>query len=165
MPKLQLVDEVAGLEDKARLVRMWASMGNFASNCLTTDENAAKIGELIGTGYVSRDLMRLKDALDGPDALLNYWGISYDTVLGATVAAMYPDKMGRMLLDGNANIPQWYNGYDTLWFQDADKAVWDFFDRCVKSGPERCVLAGRNESADVLRIRTCIFPFPAGCVE
>ncbi|KAK6225483.1 hypothetical protein QIS74_01530 [Colletotrichum tabaci] len=144
------VNDAFGPEDRTALARMWASAGNVANDCLNSKEQTSGMGELIGTGYLARDLMRLNDALEGPDSLLNYWGISYGTILGATVAAMFPDRMGRVMLDGNVNVPQWYNGYDTIWWSDVDNAVFDYFDRCVKAGPGLCPLAARNESADVL---------------
>ncbi|RYP63536.1 hypothetical protein DL771_009232 [Monosporascus sp. 5C6A] len=123
-------DDAFGPEDRTALARMWASAGNLANDCLNSEENAPEIGELISTGYVARDLMQLNDAPEGPDSLLNYWGSSYGTILGTTVAAMFPDKMG-------------------LWWSDADNAVYDYFDRCVKAGPDLCPLAARNESADM----------------
>lgn len=39
---------------------------------------------------------------------LVYWGFSYGTVLGATFATMFPDKVGRMLLDGVVDSDQWF---------------------------------------------------------
>jgi pimeloyl-ACP methyl ester carboxylesterase len=39
---------------------------------------------------------------------LVYWGFSYGTVLGATFATMFPDKVGRMVLDGVADSDQWF---------------------------------------------------------
>lgn len=37
-------------------------------------------------------------------------GISYGTVLGQTVAAMFPDRMDKVVLDGNLNVHDYYAG-------------------------------------------------------
>ncbi|MFD8631641.1 alpha/beta hydrolase [Streptomyces sp. NPDC059533] len=52
----------------------------------------------IGTVNVSRDMDRMRQAL-GEDKL-NFLGFSYGTRLGAVYAAQFPDKTGRMVLDG-----------------------------------------------------------------
>lgn len=38
-------------------------------------------------------------------------GLSYGSALGATVAAMFPDRMDRLVLDGVVNIHNYYSGY------------------------------------------------------
>ncbi|GAA2630864.1 alpha/beta hydrolase [Streptomyces vastus] len=52
----------------------------------------------IGTVNVSRDLDIMRDALG--DKKLNYLGFSYGTRLGAVYAAQFPDRTGRLVLDG-----------------------------------------------------------------
>ncbi|MFD9729994.1 alpha/beta hydrolase [Streptomyces sp. NPDC059072] len=52
----------------------------------------------IGTVNVSRDMDRIRQAL-GEDKL-DFLGFSYGTRLGAVYAAQFPDKTGRMVLDG-----------------------------------------------------------------
>ena len=37
-------------------------------------------------------------------------GLSYGTTLGATVAAMFPDRMDKVLLDGVMNVHEYYHG-------------------------------------------------------
>lgn len=58
-------------------------------------------GELLGevdTVSAARDLDLLRAILG--DEQLNYLGYSYGTFLGATFADLYPDKVGRLVLDG-----------------------------------------------------------------
>ena len=50
------------------------------------------------TAFAARDINSVLAAL-GEDKL-HYWGLSYGTVIGAQFAAMFPDKVGRMVLDG-----------------------------------------------------------------
>ena len=45
-----------------------------------------------------RDIDVLRDALGEPE--LDYFGASYGTLLGATYADLFPDNVGRMVLDG-----------------------------------------------------------------
>lgn len=72
-----------------------ASAATFATAC------AAKTGALLGevdTQSAARDLDLLRAVLG--DSQLNYLGFSYGTFLGATYAELYPDKVGRLVLDG-----------------------------------------------------------------
>jgi pimeloyl-ACP methyl ester carboxylesterase len=98
--------KVSGNASDAALGSIWATSEIFAETCL---EAQAETGEYIGTAFAARDIMRAVDALGG-DGLLRYWGISYGTVLGATLAAMFPDRIGRMMLDGVANVHEYYSG-------------------------------------------------------
>ncbi len=62
---------------------------------------AENTGELLGhvdTISAARDLDMLRAALG--DEKLNYLGYSYGTFLGATYAGLYPEKVGRLVLDG-----------------------------------------------------------------
>lgn len=45
---------------------------------------------------------------------MGFIGSSYGTVLGATVAAMFPDRVDRILLDAQSNIHEYFNGLYVL---------------------------------------------------
>ncbi|MGM7668454.1 alpha/beta hydrolase [Microbacterium sp. A93] len=67
----------------------------FADAC---EANSDGILPFITTINSARDMDLLRAVLG--DAQLNYLGYSYGTFLGATYANLYPDKAGRLVLDG-----------------------------------------------------------------
>ncbi|KAI0422190.1 Alpha/Beta hydrolase protein [Xylaria grammica] len=65
---------------------------------------------------------------------LVYWGFSYGTLLGATFASMFPNKVGRIVLDGVVHADHYVNPTWDSSVGDAD-AVWDkFFVYCAEQG-------------------------------
>lgn len=79
----------AGLEDLVEDRRAWA------------DACAQNTGDLLGhvdTQSAARDMDMLRAVLG--DEKLAYLGYSYGTQLGATYAGLFPEKVGRLVLDG-----------------------------------------------------------------
>ena len=58
----------------------------------------------VGSRNVARDLDRLRAALG--DERLNYLGYSYGTVIGSVYAQQFPDRVGRMVLDGPVDLSE-----------------------------------------------------------
>lgn len=98
-------DQALGNSSDTALGRLWAKGEIYSNACY---QNANETGSLIGTAFVARDLISVVDAL-GEDGKLRYWGFSYGTVLGATVAAMFPERIDKMVLDGVQNPHQYYH--------------------------------------------------------
>lgn len=67
----------------------------FAEAC---DENSPGLLPYLTTQNSARDLDLLRAVLG--DAKLNYLGYSYGSFLGATYAELFPDRVGRLVLDG-----------------------------------------------------------------
>lgn len=82
-------------DDQAETNELSAAFKKFAAGC------EAKSGEVlphVSTVEAARDMDILRAALG--DDKLNYVGASYGTFLGATYAGLYPERVGRMVLDG-----------------------------------------------------------------
>ncbi|KAI9367304.1 TAP-like protein-domain-containing protein [Aspergillus egyptiacus] len=74
----------------------------------------------------------------GQEKLL-YWGRSYGTVLGATFATLYPDRIERMVLDGVVDAEKYYTGAGPEPLVDSD-AIFDKFTRYCNEVGEDCPL-------------------------
>jgi pimeloyl-ACP methyl ester carboxylesterase len=72
-----------------------ASSTEFASSC---EKNNPELLGHVDTVSAARDLDLLRANLG--DTKLNYLGYSYGTFLGSTYAELYPQNVGRLVLDG-----------------------------------------------------------------
>jgi pimeloyl-ACP methyl ester carboxylesterase len=78
-----------GLADRRDSVRAWGQ---------ACAENTGPLLGKVDTQSAARDMDMLRAALG--DDELNYLGFSYGTQLGATYAGLFPDRSGRLVLDG-----------------------------------------------------------------
>ncbi|KAI0325007.1 alpha/beta-hydrolase [Cubamyces sp. BRFM 1775] len=105
----------------------------------------------MGTSTVARDIKFITALLEGEDALINYYGTSYGTVIGQYLVNMFPDRVGRVAIDGVVEAEDWATipayKWERLW-QTSTEAAYDIFvDDCAKAGPSGCALArSENES-------------------
>ncbi|GAA5838517.1 hypothetical protein JCM3766R1_006000 [Sporobolomyces carnicolor] len=106
------------------------------------------------TAFTARDMLSIAENLG--EEKVNYWGFSYGTILGATFAAMFPDKVNRFILDGVSNSVSytqdlWQWGFDGM--DDTHKTLEGFFSSCAESGPKGCAFARHGSTAQELRAR------------
>ncbi|KAJ7211055.1 hypothetical protein C8J57DRAFT_1539660 [Mycena rebaudengoi] len=59
------------------------------------------------------------------------YGVSYGSALGATFAALFPDKVERIIIDGVLDVDAWFKANLTIEATDADKVLQAFFDGCA----------------------------------
>lgn len=83
-----------------------------------------------------------------PCLTLRDTGFSYGTVLGMTIAALFPDKIGGMALDGNVNVYQYYRNSYVAQYLDIDKVFSLFCSTCIAT-PQSCALAHNQSSAEL----------------
>ncbi|KAF2667564.1 hypothetical protein BT63DRAFT_426428 [Microthyrium microscopicum] len=82
-----------------------------------------------------------------------YYGTSYGTILGETYATLFPDRIGRMLLDGVVDSEEWYSGSFLGSLVHADAGMKTFFADCFAAGPAHCSFSGNSTSADDIERR------------
>lgn len=121
---------------------------NQADTC--NRETYRRAGTLLGTAYVARDVRRIFRAL-GEDNLIRYYGVSYGTLLGATISAMFPKEIDRMILDANVDPDSHYTGLREDRGTDTDKALLNFFNLCAAAGTAQCALARKDQTGAQLR--------------
>ncbi|CAJ0548609.1 Ff.00g022220.m01.CDS01 [Fusarium sp. VM40] len=115
----------------------WRAGSILAEKCFQTRKD---IGRFVNTPFVARDMFKIVDALDqGP--LLNFWGMSYGTVLGQVAVSLFPDRVGRVFFDGNKKADDYAADIGLAGLEDAERAVAHILDECVKGGKKLCSLA------------------------
>ncbi|TFK83374.1 alpha/beta-hydrolase [Polyporus arcularius HHB13444] len=62
--------------------------------------SSSKYLKYVGTAAAVRDMVSIANVLDGPNAPINYLGISYGTLIGSWFVNMFPERVGRVILDG-----------------------------------------------------------------
>ncbi|KAK7032378.1 hypothetical protein VNI00_013126 [Paramarasmius palmivorus] len=116
------------------------SVGSYwASSKITgqlAEERAGDILPHMQTDHTARDMLSITEAY-GRDKI-QYWGFSYGTVLGSTFAALFPDKVHRLVLDGVLDVENYYVGDRTENIADTDNTLQWFFRDCHSAGPVLC---------------------------
>lgn len=96
----------------------------------------------LSTAFVARDLEEIRIALD-EDELTGYL-VSYGTGIGQTYTGMFPDSVGRMILDGTEYVPdhRLLGGFGWTSLDNVTDAWHDgFLGECINAGPDHCALA------------------------
>ena len=86
-------------DDAAELQARIDEQTDFGRSCLN---GSGALLEHISTMETVRDLDLLRGLVG--DAKLNYFGASYGTRIGALYAEMFPQRVGRMILDGAVDV-------------------------------------------------------------
>ncbi|KAA1467695.1 alpha/beta-hydrolase [Dentipellis sp. KUC8613] len=122
---------------------------------------AQRMGDVLGylgTSSVARDIDFMTRVLDGDEALIKYWGGSYGSILGQYLVNMFPDRVGRVVIDGIASVELWtsvppYKEH-RQWLSSAGDTYQLFLSGCSEAGPSQCPLAEyTNEDPRVIQGR------------
>jgi pimeloyl-ACP methyl ester carboxylesterase len=133
-------------DDARESAALAASFRTFASGC---QQRAGKVLSHVSTVEAARDMDILRAVLG--DERLTYVGASYGTFLGATYAELFPQRTGRLVLDGamDPSLPaETLNRDQTAGFETAFQA---FAADCVKTAD--CPLGTASPQAAAARMR------------
>ncbi|KAI0184075.1 hypothetical protein EV127DRAFT_464649 [Xylaria flabelliformis] len=158
------------------LEEQYYSSSIYGERCNDAVEHESPHGYYVTTPAVAHDLLTFIEAeaeVAGQlpsDAKLWSYGISYGTVTGTTFASMFPDRVGRMVLDGVMNAEQYY---DNDWRDNVDQmdeAMEKFSSLCHSAGPENCSFWGPTPANITARMNNIIYqlqnhPVPLSGVE
>jgi pimeloyl-ACP methyl ester carboxylesterase len=122
---VDVTDEGAELDDDPRAV-----LGQLEKTADICAEHSGPVLPHIGTVNAARDLDVLRQALG--DKKLNYLGFSYGTRLGAVYAAQFPEKVGRLVLDGVDTLTEPLTEQGVAGAEGQQRALEDFINWCAK---------------------------------
>ena len=128
-------------------------------------ERGGAIDDHMATADVARDLDLLRRKVG--DRRLNFVGYSYGSFLGVTYASLFPDRVGRVVVDGVLDPIAWTTGrgdeaatqpFSTRLRSDAgaQATLDEFFRLCDEAGTDGCAFAGDSAArfaalADLLK--------------
>ncbi|MBA4863856.1 alpha/beta fold hydrolase [Streptomyces sp. PSKA54] len=128
-------------DDQRETDQLAAAFKKFAGGC---ESRSGTILPHVSTIEAARDMDILRAVLG--DKKLTYVGASYGTFLGATYAGLYPERVGRLVLDGAMDptlAARQLNEEQTAGFETAFRS---FAEDCVKH--QDCPLGGPGTTAE-----------------
>jgi pimeloyl-ACP methyl ester carboxylesterase len=152
-PLLRLIYPLPGPEEEAFTLDTLS----VAERCQTQSPERFRHAS---TANVARDMDLLRQAVGEPR--LDYAGYSYGTYLGATYARLFPDRVGRWVLDGTVDPIAWSGtgrgdaaptvpmGIRVRQGIGAHETFGEFARLCREGGPQRCSLAALGDPAVVV---------------
>ncbi|RFU33012.1 hypothetical protein B7463_g3343, partial [Scytalidium lignicola] len=131
---------------------------SLGKECKAAIGGPDQAGSHMSTSTNVRDMISIVDAFaltsDGQKApnasQVNFWGFSYGTFIGQTLASIFPSRIGRVVLDGVMDPDDYVSGLGLKSLQFTDEAFATFFTSCHIAGPEKCSYYTGNSAADIL---------------
>lgn len=130
--------------------------------CNAAVEKESPYGYYVTTPAVARDLLTFVEAEAEATGQIaseaKLWGYasSYGTTVAATFASMFPDRVGRMVLDGVPNPEQYYTNYWIDSVDQMDEAIEAFTTLCHSAGPEKCSFWGPSPAEITMKMDAII---------
>ncbi|KAK3068675.1 hypothetical protein LTR53_013562 [Teratosphaeriaceae sp. CCFEE 6253] len=81
---------------------------------------------------------------------VQYWGFSYGSILGATLSAMYPNRIHRAVLDGVADSHDYMAGGWSTNLRDTDLILVKLAEHCWEGGKAHCPIWDEDGPAVII---------------
>ena len=140
---------------EASLRTYFANAGGFGDWCSRTLTQEARYAN---TPATARDMLHYAELLAETHgkpkevAKVNYYGASYGSVLGNTFAQLYPNRVGKFVIDANMDVEDYYWGSWVQSLHQADESVYTFFNTCFEAG-SGCAFFRNDSSPDFMKDR------------
>ena len=126
-------------DDTAEERTLVDELADFYQGCV---DNSDALVAHVTTAETARDMDVLRAALG--ESTLAYFGASYGTKLGATYAELFPDKVGRLVLDGAVDVGLSSRDLTLGQAGGFETALRAYVDNCVDETPS-CFLGDSRE--------------------
>jgi pimeloyl-ACP methyl ester carboxylesterase len=117
-------------------------MKTFIDACV---KNSGKVFGFVDTVSAARDMDVMRAVLREPK--LNYMGFSYGTFLGTTYAALFPERVGRFVLDGAIDPTVSDEDQSANQLKAFDQALKNFLQDCLTDSKSSCPFSGTVASS------------------
>ncbi len=129
-------------DDAGETSELVDGLADFWAGCVAnTEGGAGGIVSHVTTIEAARDMDVLRAALG--QAQLDYFGASYGTKLGATYADLFPEKVGRLVLDGAVDVSLDSVSLSLGQAEGFERALTAYVDDCIDGGD--CFLGDTTE--------------------
>src|SRR5918998_4713225 len=135
--------DLPGGQDRAAVL---AATRELTEGCAARND-VALLSQL-ATDDVARDMDLLRSALG--EQQISYFGVSYGTLLGATYATLFPERVQHMVLDSPVHPTSWQQQPLRALTEQAasgEQVLGAYFAACVEAGPDCPFGAGRPAEA------------------
>ena len=117
-------------------------MKTYIAACV---KNSGKIFGHVGTVEAARDMDIIRAVLG--QSKLNFLGFSYGTFLGTTYAALYPERVGRFVLDGAMDPSVSDEDQSANQLKAFDQALRNYLKNCLEVTKSSCPFTGSVDGA------------------
>ncbi|KAI0376049.1 alpha/beta-hydrolase, partial [Hypomontagnella monticulosa] len=138
---------IANASDSS-IERIYYSSPIYGDWCDRAIQQSNPHGYYVTTPAVVRDMLTFIEAeaesfgKPKTSAKLWFYGLSYGTVIGTTFASLFPDRVGRMILDGVVDVEEYYTNYWKAQIALGDEMVDSFATFCYQAGSNNCSFWG-----------------------